>query len=220
MILACAAILIFVSVWTPPISILGIQPLRAGQTPLGGPLGDRARLEDLLSQSLTGWDRILMALATFVVLYLSGIVTLLLVPRRIRNIADEFRGDWPSKIRLLFVGFLGILSVLALALLGLFAIAGAPISVAMLILVFLAVWMGSVALAFEFGGWLIRMIGAERPSALVSFGLGLLVIEAAALIPIAGWAVTAVVIFLAAGSSLFSKFGTGGSWSLKELSER
>lgn len=77
--------------------------------------------------------------------------------------------------------------------------------------IFAGVWLGTGAVALLVGRRLCELvIPALTPSPLVALVLGLVVVSAAELVPIMGWAVTAVVWFVGIGAAILSFFRTAG----------
>lgn len=183
---------------------------RFGRGPFGrfGPFG----------RHLAGWRGLASALGAYCFLYLAGLLTLLALPRRLRAVRDAFGPSPRNWLRLFGIGALAALLMVLLAALGLFTFAFFPLPLVLVAALVLAAWAGVVGLALALGGGVRRRAGLASPSPLLDFALGLLVVFALGRIPFAGWVIVTLIGAVALGAVLTTRFGTGGAWSLAELS--
>jgi hypothetical protein len=183
---------------------------RFGRGPFGrfGPFG----------RHLAGWRGLASALGAYCFLYLAGVLTLLALPRRLRVVRDAFGSSRRNWLRLFGVGALAMLLTVLLVALGLFTFALFPLPLVLVTALILAAWAGVVGLALALGGGLRRAAGMASASPMLDFALGLLLVFALGRIPFAGWVSVTLIGALALGAVVITRFGTGGAWSLAELS--
>jgi hypothetical protein len=181
-----------------------------GRGPFGrfGPFG----------RHLAGWRGLASALGAYCFLYLGGVLTLLALPRRLRVVRDAFGSSRRNWLRLFGIGALAMLLTVLLVALGLFTFALFPLPLVLVTALILAAWAGVVGLALALGGGVRRAAGVAAASPMLDFALGLLLVFALGRIPFAGWVFVTLIGALALGAVVITRFGTGGAWSLAELS--
>src|SRR5215510_5767884 len=194
-----------------PLGQLGLLLGGFGPGPFGrfGPFG----------RHLAGWRGLASALGAFCFLYLAGLLTLLVAPRRLSVVRDAFGPSARGWLRLFGVGALALVLLVLLVALGLFTFALFPLTIALLTALLLAAWAGVVGLALALGRGLRRAAGAQRAGAapMLDFALGLLLVFALGRIPFAGWGIVLLIGAVALGAVVTTRLGTGGDWSLAEL---
>lgn len=103
------------------------------------------------------------------------------------------------------VGTGAIVAILPVALLLLISIVGIPLIVLEAAAVFAGVWIGTGAVALLVGRrlWELAM-PRTTPAPLAALILGLVVVSAAEIVPVIGWAVTALVWLIGLGSTILA----------------
>ncbi|MBV8149925.1 MAG: hypothetical protein JOY59_00080 [Candidatus Eremiobacteraeota bacterium] len=101
------------------------------------------------------------------------------------------------------VGMLAFVAIVPVGLLLLLSIVGIPLIVLEVAAVFLGVWIGQGAIALLVGRRLSELARPNAtPSPLTALILGLVVISAAEIVPIVGWAVTALICLIGLGAAI------------------
>ncbi|MBV8600043.1 MAG: hypothetical protein JO359_00615 [Candidatus Eremiobacteraeota bacterium] len=103
------------------------------------------------------------------------------------------------------VGTVAFVAIVPLAILLLLSIVGIPLIVLELAAVFIGVWIGQGAIALLVGRRLAELVRPNTtPSPLAALVLGLVVVSAAEIVPLVGWAVTALISLIGLGAALLS----------------
>jgi hypothetical protein len=147
----------------------------------------------------------------FVKLASSAIVVLvfLLFPVRMRLALDRVERH-PGLAAA--VGVAAFIAVVPVALLLILSLIGIPLIVLEVAAVFAGVWLGTGAIALLVGRRLCELVVPRvTPSPLLALVLGLVVVSAAEIVPIVGWAVTALVWLVGLGAALLAFVRTAGS---------
>ena len=104
-----------------------------------------------------------------------------------------------------FVGALGAIAVVPLALLLIFSLIGIPLVLLEAAALFAGVWIGTGAIALLVGRRLCELVmPTSTPSPLIALILGLVVVSAAEIVPVVGWIVTALVWCVGLGAAMLS----------------
>ncbi len=102
-------------------------------------------------------------------------------------------------------GAVAVVAIIPIALLLIVSIVGIPLVVLEIAALFAAVWIGTGAVSLVVGRRLAELVmPASTPSPLLALILGLVVVSAAEILPIVGWAVTALVWLVGLGSAILS----------------
>ena len=103
------------------------------------------------------------------------------------------------------VGTGAVVAILPLALLLLISIVGIPLIVLEIAALFAGVWIGTGAVALLVGRrlWELAM-PRTTPAPLAALILGLVVVSAAEIVPVVGWAVTALVWLIGLGATILA----------------
>jgi hypothetical protein len=126
----------------------------------------------------------------------------LLFPVRVR-VALERVEKHPGLSAL--TGTLAVVAVIPLAILLLLSIIGIPLIVVEIAAVCGGLWIGQAAVAILVGRRLSELLRPHTtPSPLGALVLGLVVIAAAAMLPVFGWAVTAIVSLVGIGAAILA----------------
>lgn len=111
------------------------------------------------------------------------------------------------------IGVLACVAIVPLAILLLLSIVGIPLIVVEIATLFAGVWIGQAAIALLVGRRLSELIRPNTtPSPLAALILGLVVVSAAEIVPLVGWAVTALISLVGLGAAIlgFVPFGPVG----------
>ena len=102
-------------------------------------------------------------------------------------------------------GLLGFVAVFPLAILLILSIVGIPLVLLEFAAVFAGVWIGQGAIALLVGRRLSELIRPNTtPSPLAALILGLVVVSAAEILPVVGWAVIALMILVGLGATILA----------------
>jgi hypothetical protein len=140
----------------------------------------------------------------FVKLASSAIVVLvfLLFPVRMRLALDRVERH-PGLAAA--VGVAAFIAVVPVAILLLLSLIGIPLIVLEVAALFAGVWLGTGAIALLVGRRLCELVmPSVTPSPLLALALGLVVVSAAEIVPIVGWAVTALVWLVGIGAAVLA----------------
>jgi hypothetical protein len=218
--LAAVAVVVVSSLVAGQLDTAAAEPGR-GPGPLGFFLGGFGRGPfgrfGPFGRHLAGWRGLASALGAFCFLYLAGLLTLLVLPRRLSVVRAAFGSSPRNWLRLFGIGALAMALLLLLVALGLFTFALFPLPLVLITALILAAWAGVVGLALALGRGLRRAAGLATAAPMLDFGLGLLLVFALGRIPFAGWVIVLIIGAVALGAVVVTRLGTGGVWSLAEL---
>jgi hypothetical protein len=106
------------------------------------------------------------------------------------------------------VGILALVAVVPVAILLVLSIIGIPLIAIEFAALFAGWWIGQAAVSLLIGRRLFELVMPQTtPSALASLVLGLVVVTAAELVPVVGWAVMATVFVVGLGATLLGFVG-------------
>ena len=130
------------------------------------------------------------------------VVVFLLFPLRMRLALDRVERHPGLSAA---VGTGAIVAILPIALLLLISIVGIPLIVLEIAALFAGVWIGTGAVALLVGRrlWELAM-PRTTPAPLAALILGLVVVSAAEIVPVVGWAVTALVWLIGLGATILA----------------
>jgi hypothetical protein len=146
----------------------------------------------------------------FVKLASSAIVVLmfLLFPMRMRLALDRVERH-PGLAAA--VGVVTFIAVVPIAILLILSLIGIPLIVLEVAALFAGVWLGTGAVALLVGRRLCELVLPRvTPSPLIALVLGLVVVSAAEIVPIVGWAVTALVWLVGIGAAVLAFVRSAG----------
>lgn len=142
--------------------------------------------------------RLLVKLAASAVV----VVMFLLFPLRMRVALDRVEKHPALSAA---TGAAAVVAFVPIALLLIVSIVGIPLVVLEVAALFAGVWIGTGAVSLVIGRRLSELVmPASTPSPLFALILGLIVVSAAEILPIVGWAVTALVWLVGLGSAILS----------------
>jgi hypothetical protein len=147
----------------------------------------------------------------FVKLASSAIVVLmfLLFPMRMRLALDRVERH-PGLAAA--VGVVTFIAVIPIAILLILSLIGIPLIMLEVAAIFAGVWLGTGAIALLVGRRLCELVLPHvTPSPLIALILGLVVVSAAEIVPIVGWAVTALVWLVGIGAAVLAFVRAAGS---------
>lgn len=146
----------------------------------------------------------------FVKLASSAIVVLifLLFPVRMRLALDRVERH-PGVSAVVGVG--AVMAIVPVAIILLISVIGIPLLPLEIAAIFAGIWLGTGAVALLVGRRLCELVMPTlTPSPLAALVLGLVVVSAAEIVPIIGWAVTALVWLVGLGAAILSLFRFAG----------
>lgn len=146
----------------------------------------------------------------FVKLASSAIVVLmfLLFPVRMRLALDRVERH-PGLAAA--IGVAAFIAVVPIAILLILSLVGIPLIVLEVAALFAGVWLGTGAVALLVGRRLCELVlPAVTPSPFIALVLGLVVVSAAEIVPIVGWAVTALVWLVGMGAAVLAFIRSAG----------
>jgi hypothetical protein len=202
-----------------PVTESGINRLhpernRAGIFPFGGP--PIWALWSPFGERVGGWQGILSAVASWVYLYLTSALMLVLFPRRVRVITQALASStWGIRLRLLVIGILAALASALLVVLARFAFVWFLLVIILTGAVFVLLYLGVIGVSLTIGGSVWRW-AKLAPSPWGELATGSLVLFALGHIPIVGWLGIGVLAALGLGAVLATHLGSGEAWSLRE----
>ena len=149
--------------------------------------------------AFSGQDhRLLVKLAASAVV----VLMFLLFPLRMRVALDRVEKHPALSAA---TGAVAVVAIIPIALLLIVSIVGIPLVVLEIAALFAGVWIGTGAVSLVVGRRLAELVfPATTPSPLFALILGLVVVSSAEILPIVGWAVTALVWLVGLGSAILS----------------
>jgi NADH:ubiquinone oxidoreductase subunit 6 (subunit J) len=154
--------------------------------------------------------------ASWVYLYLTSALMLVLFPHRVRLITQALKSSgWRNRLRLFVIGLLAVLASALLAMLARFAFVWVVLIVILTGAVFVLSYLGLIGVSLMVGGSLRRW-ARWSPSPWLDLVLGSLVLFALGRIPIAGWICVGILSAWGLGAVLATHLGSGEVWSLQD----
>ncbi|GEM_PF-923872 len=150
---------------------------------------------------------------------LSGILILYCFPHQIRRMEQAFT---KSPIGLLRIFLLGLLTNLVISVVGfssIFSLATTPLTFIFASLYIISAILGMNALAYTTGYWLLAKAGWAKVHPIIMILLGYLLLYPLARLPYVNILVIIIYACLGIGVTIWTKFGSGTSWSLDSLTE-
>ena len=193
----------FTTVSRPAGFNVSVQPRAAWLTPFG-----------VYSSGPAGFGLVVLS---FGALLLGSVMTMYLVPRRLRVVKDAVTVSWPQRMRLGGVGLLALLLGVLLTLVLTTLVIGVPIAALLLLVLTLGVFFGLVVVGLALGNWLAHLLHIAPVNPIAQVALGMLLLFPMGVIPVLGWALVLVVSSLGFGAILVTKFGSQEGWSLDAL---
>jgi hypothetical protein len=142
-------------------------------------------------------------LALFAVVYLIGLLVLRVWPERVRQVGYAL---FEQPVKSFLVGFLCWLLLLPLVLLLIVSVVGIPLIFLLPVMIFLAITMGTSALALRVGEALPAGPG-QRFVPPAAMGMGLLALLLLGFVPWLGASLLALLQFVALGAAVTSRMG-------------
>src|SRR5919108_175744 len=142
-------------------------------------------------------------LALFAIIYLIGLLTLRVWPERVRQVGYAM---FDQPVKSFLVGFLCWLLLLPLVLLLVVSVVGIPLIFLLPVMIFLAITMGTSALALRVGEALPAGPG-QRFVPPAAMGMGLLALLLLGFVPWLGASLLALLQFVALGAAVSSRMG-------------
>ena len=162
---------------------------------------------------------LMRSLSALLTMLLTGVLTLYLMPERIRVMEKKLQSSPARLLRMTLAGMLAAL-LLALASLGsAMAISTFPLTFFFGGLLFLVGYFGSTALAYSIGRMLFARAGWAYLSPVYALILGWVLMLGIGQLPLIGPLVRLLSLALGVGVALITRFGAGGAWNLAPLLE-
>ena len=163
-----------------------------------------------------GWQGLLSAFASWVYLYLTSALMLVLVPRRVRLITQRLQtSSRREQVRLFVIGLLAAIASVLLGLLARYTFVWIALIILLSGAILLLVFIGILCISLLVGGALRRW-AALTPSVWVELAIGSLIVFALGRIPFAGWILFGIVSAWGLGAVLATHLGSGEAWSLRD----
>ncbi len=193
--------------WRQSLASIGAErvPHKAWRLALLHDVGVRANFASLLANLTT--------------IYLFGILILYLAPDRIRHMSTESSAGWQRILRFFTVGVLIFIFLGALGLLSLLTVQTMPLPIILGAVFLLSALVGMVTLAYQLGKLMLTRAEWTGRSPLLSLALGTLILFALTNIPYLGGIFLIILLLTGAGMSIATRFGSGKSWNLLPLME-
>ncbi|MBN1264055.1 MAG: hypothetical protein JXA25_01085 [Anaerolineales bacterium] len=154
----------------------------------------------------------------FLAIFTASILMLYTVPARVGLIARRF--DYKhSLLRQLSIGLAGNLVLIGLIVLSVFTPYTFPLAIISVLILFGAIFLGSISILLRLAGDFFRWAGWETSSPLLRIGYGLLIFISLCTLPYLGIALRILLWLLGSGVSFVNKFGSGKKWTLRPLVE-
>jgi hypothetical protein len=142
--------------------------------------------------------RLLVKLAASLVV----VLVFLIFPLRMRVALDRVERH-PALSAI--TGAIAAVAIVPIAIMLILSIIGIPLVILEIAALFAGVWIGTGAIALLVGRRLCELVmPTATPSPLTALVLGLVVVSAAEIVPVVGWAVTALVWLVGLGSAILS----------------
>ncbi len=154
------------------------------------------------SAASEGPGRVGSFLALFAVLFVTGFLSLMVAPQRVKRLEDAIRA---APVRTGLLGFLAALALLPVTLLLVVIIIGIPVAVVLWLFLPLVVLLGTPAVASVVGAAL--PLGRVRKTQALVLAVGLAVLLLASSLPWVGWAVISGICLMAFGAMVTTRFG-------------
>ena len=149
---------------------------------------------------------------------LTGFLTLFLLPNRIANITRKLKPGKKS-LKIFLTGLLTGIVFLAIASGSFLSFITFPLFFILILLLFLMVWLGYVAISLQVGVNLQHKSGWFSTSPLLAFGVGHLLFFALLQVPVLNIVTIFVLSSLGAGAVIATRLGSTQRWSLQALKE-
>lgn len=147
--------------------------------------------------------RLIVKLATNAIV----VLVFLLFPLRMRLALDRVERHPGGAAA---VGVAACVAIVPVAILLLFSLVGIPLIIVEVAALFAGVWLGTGAIALLVGRRLCELVMPRlTPSPFVALLLGLVVVSAAEIVPIVGWAVTALIWLVGLGAAILAFIRSG-----------
>jgi len=169
---------------------------------------------------VAGWQGIVSTAASWVYLYLTSVLMLAFVPRRVRLITHTLQSaGWRARLRLFAIGLLAALVSILMVVLARFTFVWFVLVIVLTGGVFVSSFLGMVGVTLMLGGGLWRW-ARLTPSLWGELALGSLVLFALGRIPVAGWILIGMAMVWGLGAVLATHLGSGEAWSFQEVNQQ
>ena len=169
---------------------------------------------------VAGWQGIVSTAASWVYLYLTSVLMLALVPRRVRLVTQTLKSaGWRARFRQFAIGLLAALVSVLMVVLARFTFVWFVLVIVLTGGIFVLSFLGMVGVTLMLGGGLWRW-ARLTPSLWGELALGSLVLFALGRVPIAGWILVGIAMIWGLGAVLATHLGSGEAWSFQEVNQQ
>jgi hypothetical protein len=218
LIIVCLAVIVIPAVVVVP-QVPARPPFPSTRAPVPrAPFGDVWLFErwSPFGAHMSGWPGIVSALASWVYLYVTAALLIVLLPRRVRCITAKLRaGDGRERLRLFLIGLLAALVSGLLIVLARYAFVWGALVIMLSAAVMLLSFLGILSISLMVGEIVLRWANLKL-MLWFELALGSLVVFALGRIPVAGWIGIGVVAAWGLGAVLATHLGSGEAWSLRD----
>jgi hypothetical protein len=157
-------------------------------------------------------------LASFFATFLSSVIALYLFPRQIYRMSGAFFHT-TEILRQVLLGFLFFILIGIAAISATLSFFTVPLSIGLLMLVFLSSFVGVTAFSLNLGRWLMEHAGWIGNPLPLTLGLGLVIFYALFNLPFIGLFFLVVIACIGLGATVLTRFGTDQSWNINTFVE-
>lgn len=150
---------------------------------------------------------------------LSGILILYCFPRQIRRMEQALTRSPIGLLRIFLLGLLTNLVFSAVGFSSIFSLATTPLTLIFAGLYIISAILGINAIAYTAGHWLLVKAGWAKVHPIIMILLGYLFLYPLARLPYINILFIIIYASLGIGITIWTKFGSGMSWSLDSLTE-
>ena len=169
---------------------------------------------------VAGWQGIVSTAASWVYLYLTSVLMLALVPRRVRLVTRTLKSaGWRARLRLFAIGLLAALISVLMVVLARFTFVWFVLVIVLTGGIFVLSFLGMIGVTLMLGGGLWRW-ARLTPSLWGELALGSLVLFALGRVPVAGWILVGMAMIWGLGAVLATHLGSGEAWSFQEVNQQ
>jgi len=157
-------------------------------------------------------------LASFFATFMSSVIVLYLFPRQIYRMSITF---FPTSeiLRQILLGFLFFILIGIAAISATLSFFTVPLSIGLVILVFVSSFLGVTAFSLNLGRWLMDHAGWIGNPLPLTLGLGLVIFYALFDLPFIGIFFLVVIACIGLGATVSTRFGTDQSWNINSFIE-
>ncbi len=152
-------------------------------------------------------------LGSFLAMFIPAAVALLLLPRRVRTVADVLSNGWSQRLLAFTIGLMGYLTAGILVFLIFINVVGWPLLLVIALTVYAATAIGLVAIALALGAGASGLVRLHGRGPLFHLWVGAVLLFLASILPYLGWIVAGVAAALGFGAVLWTRGGDEKGWT-------